>query len=136
MDAVHGRTGESTIIRQLSCALPPHPNLCQSLRHPTVLPLLAPGVGVLGWQSVRNLTAQLRRWRPSEGRSLAQARNSHRLSLVPRALSALVERHFSGKGYGNSELGVFKVTADQAKPPNWQPFIPFLCESTTGWLRS
>lgn len=69
-------------------------------------------------------------------RSLAQVRKSSFLSLVPRVLSALAEKHFSGKGYSDSDLGVFKVTSDQAKPLNWQPCIPSFCESTTGWLLS
>lgn len=39
----------------------------------------------------------------------------------------------SGQGFGNSELGFFKVTLGQLKPPNWHPCTPSLCESTTGW---
>lgn len=65
-------------------------------------------------------------------RSLAQVSKSCHLSLVSRILSALAET-FLWKTYGHSELGVFKVTLDQAKLPNWQPCIPSLCESTTGW---
>lgn len=119
----------SRIIRELSY-FPPNCSSHLGIHDPTVLPLLA-CVGVLGWPS-----AQLRRGKCSEGEELRPGQQFPPLSLVPRALSALAERHVSGKGYGNSELGVFKVTPDQAKPPNWQPCIPFLCESTTGWLLS
>lgn len=68
--------------------------------------------------------------------NLAQVITCYHLLLVPRALSALAERHFSGEGCVDSEPGVFKVTPDHQKPPNWRLCTPSLCGSTTGWLRS
>ena len=130
---------QSRIIRQKGSCLRPaaalgHLTQAHSsnlgTRDSTVLPLLAHCV--CQW----SLTAQLRRWRSMRARNLAQVTKSHHLFLVPRALSALAERHCSGKDYGDSELGVFKVTAGQPKPRNWQPCTPSLCESTTGWQLS
>lgn len=71
-----------------------------------------------------------------QARGLARVTKPHQLFLVPRPLPAFAERCFSGKHYGDSELGLFKVTLDHLKPRNWQPCIPSLCGSTTGWLRS
>ena len=82
------------------------------------------------------LTAQPRRWRSSEGQELGPGQE------VPPPFSSLQNfvcpsrKTFLWKSYGDSELGVFKVTLDQVKLPSWQPCIPSLCESTTGWQLS
>lgn len=59
-------------------------------------------------------------------RNSAQVTKSHCLFLVPRLSVWGLERHFSGKDCGDSELGVFKVISGQLKPQNWQ-------SCTLGW---